>query len=527
MKYPLTTDVVKRLRIESKPVGVDSKGKIIYEPNPAKKEYFVFCSNQDSPKGFGVRLAAGTGRKTWILQRRSGAKVIRAKIGDCADWPIDQARERAAGMAREIRETGLNPNETARKIAASEITVGMAMSSYKHHLRTRPNKTAKPNTIINFERAERRFMEVQWWDRRIRDISTAEVMDTFALKMKSAPTANEQNFNWLSRAIRHAIDQEALDAAASNRPATLAANPLKILHLKGMYRAAEEVEAMRQTNDSRNPLGPRTTMGPFLEAIWSRRGVNGNDVGPYFCVVELSIGARRGELSRVRWGETLTEAERSKGEASYVWLDEGGEYGPHLFFDAGSTKNRRAHRVPLGPLLTNLLRRRRDEEAMETERLGFGRKGRQWVFPARNKHSKTGVYHDPSYLLDAVAEEIGLAFLNPHDLRRTMGAVMVEAGVPGGIQSRLLNHTAATSKDEAAAAVTARYSQPEWELLRRWAERVQDFVFRSAPNLFNDCRPIEAEPMTAPPRHVPTPPKKRPGRPKKAFQRETASDSNG
>lgn len=515
MRYPLTADVVKRLKIESKPVGVDSQGKIIYEPNPDKKEYFVFCANQDSPKGFGVRLTAGSGRKTWILQRRAGSKVVRAKIGDCAEWPIEEARRKAASMAREIKETGLNPNETAKRVAAGEITIGGAMSSYKHHLKTRANKTAKPNTITNFERAERRFMEVGWWERRIRDIPTQEIMATFELKMKTAPTANEQNFNWLSRAIRHVLDQEVLDAAATGRPQTLSANPIKILHLKGMYRAPEEVEAARQTNNSRNPLGPRTTLGPFLEAMWSRRGVNRNDVGPYFCIVELAVGARRGELSRVRWGETLTAEERSKGETSYVWLEEGGEYGPHVYFDPGSTKNRRAHRVPMGPLLANMLRRRRDEEAEETERVGFGRKGRQWVFPARNTMSKTGVYHDPSYLLDAVATEIGVAFLNPHDLRRTMGSVMMELQVPGGIQSRLLNHTAATSKEEAAAAVTARYTTPEWELLRRWAERVQDFVFRSAPNLFNDCRPLDVEPMAAPERHVPTPPKKRPGRPKK------------
>ena len=137
MKYPLTMDLVKRLKLEQKPVEVDSKGKIIYEDNAAKKEYFIFCSSQNSPKGFGVRVAAGTGKKTWIIQRRNGDKVVRSKIGDCADWPIDLAREKAAEMAREIKETGLNPNETARKISAGEITIGGAMTAYKTHLQTR------------------------------------------------------------------------------------------------------------------------------------------------------------------------------------------------------------------------------------------------------------------------------------------------------------------------------------------------------------------------------------------------------
>lgn len=67
MKYPLTTDLVKRLKIEQKPVEVDSKGKIIYEENPSKKEYFVFCSSQNSPKGFGVRVATGTGKRFFVV----------------------------------------------------------------------------------------------------------------------------------------------------------------------------------------------------------------------------------------------------------------------------------------------------------------------------------------------------------------------------------------------------------------------------------------------------------------------------
>ncbi len=92
---------------------------------------------------------------------------------------------------------------------------------------------------------------------------------------------------------------------------------------------------------------------------------------------------------------------------------------------------------------------------------------------------------------------------------------MVELQIPEGIQSRLFNHTSSTAKDDPGAAVTARYTKPEWELLRKWAEKVQEYVFRSAPNLHNAFLPEGVEPMEAPAPHVPTPPKKRPGRPRK------------
>lgn len=517
---PLTSDLVKRMKLDARPAGVDAKGKMILEANPDGKEYFVFCSDQNSPKGFGLRVAAKTGKKTWVVQRRVGDKIVRSKVGDCADWPLDKARERAAEMAREITSTGLNPNETARKIAASEITVGMAMDGYKHHLKTRVKKRAKPNTISNFERAERRFKALAWWDRRVRDIPTAEVLEGFKQKMETAPTCNEQNFTWLSLSIRHALDQEALDAAAANRDPTLAANPLKILQLKGMYRPAAEVEAQREANNSRNPLGPTTTLGVFLEAAWARRPVNSNATGIDFCIVELLVGARRGELGTVRWGEMLSQTERDAGAKSHVWIDEGGDYGPYIFFDADSTKNRRAHRMPMGPFLVNLLKRRRDEAAQASLDEGFGRKGREWVFPARNKFSSKGYYHDAGYLLDAIAAEVGIEFLNPHDLRRSMGAVLVALQVPDKIQSKVFNHTSAASKDGGSAGITARYSVPEWILMREWAEKVQEYILATAPNVYNSLLPA-GRPMLPPvDPHVPTPPKPRTGRPRKEYVRE-------
>lgn len=521
MKVPLTTTIVKNLKLESKPAGY-ANGKITYQPNPDGKEYILFCSHQDSPPGFGVKVA---GKKTWIIQRRvSATKVIKATVGNCADWSLEAARERAADMAREMKTTGLNPNETARKVAASEITLGGAMLGYKTYLQTRQNKKAKPNTIKNFERAERRFQQANWSSKRIRDISTGDVLALFAEKMETAPTCNEQNFTWASLAIRHSIDQEILDSAAANRAPTLTANPLLILKLKGMYRPESEVEAARARNRSRNPLGPTTTLGIFLEAAWARRSINCNATGVDFLITELAVGARRGELGTVVWGEWLTKEDRESGDQSHIWLKDDGIYGPYMFFDSQSTKNRRPHRIPLSPLLANLLRKRCDEAAERTlkEVEGFGRKGRRWVFPARNKHSATGHYQDGSYLLDAIASEVGIEVLNPHDLRRSMGAVMVALSVPETIQSRLFNHTRATPRDDAAAAVTARYSQPEWALLREWAEKIQDYIFSTAPNVYNSLRPADRQPLPAQDPHVPHPPKSRSGRPRKTIVEKSA-----
>lgn len=54
----LTPDMVKRLKLEAKPVGLDDKGKIMMEPNPEGKEYFVFCSHRDSPQVARITIDA-------------------------------------------------------------------------------------------------------------------------------------------------------------------------------------------------------------------------------------------------------------------------------------------------------------------------------------------------------------------------------------------------------------------------------------------------------------------------------------
>ena len=107
-----------------------------------------------------------------------------------------------------------------------------------------------------------------------------------------------------------------------------------------------------------------------------------------------------------------------------------------------------------------------------------------------------------------------------------MGAVMVALSVPETIQSRLFNHTSATPRDN-GAAVTAKYSQPEWALLREWAEKIQDYIFSTAPNVFNSLRSADRQPLPAPNPHVPTPPKSRSGRPRKTIVEEPAVVEEG
>ena len=505
----LTLDLIKRLRSERKPVGFDDKGAIVFEDNPGRERYIVYDAADSAPPGFAVRVGA---RKTYILRRKVNGRSVQPTVGNVADFPdLAAARAKAAKLALQIVESGgANPNEQARKIAASEITLGQAFEAYRLNLTTRANKRAKPNTLKVFDRAVRRFEQARWNGRRVRDLSSADILSLFA-EGRGSPSANEQNFRWASVAVTTAIAQEALDAATQGRPPTLSANPFTILKLRGMYRSRDQLENERAMNRKRNPLGPTTTLGKFLEVAWSKRRENDNATGIDFILLMLLWGCRKSEHAGCVWGEFLTEDERKT--TSHVWLRDEGEYGPYVLLC--ETKNGLHHRLPLVGMAKTLVERRQAMAAQEAARRGFDRNHRRWVFPARSPFSKRGHYSDASELLSRVREEAGIECLTPHDLRRSFGAVLAALDVPAGIQQRFLNHVSGR-RGEIVSAVTASYTQSEWELLKQWMQRVEQAILLTAPNIFNSLKPADWPPLAAPEPHACKPPKPRSGRPRKA-----------
>jgi hypothetical protein len=54
IRVVLNQDIMKRLTHDLKPVGVDDKGKLVFEPNSSQAIYTMLDASQDAPKGFGV-----------------------------------------------------------------------------------------------------------------------------------------------------------------------------------------------------------------------------------------------------------------------------------------------------------------------------------------------------------------------------------------------------------------------------------------------------------------------------------------
>ncbi|MHB0919894.1 MAG: hypothetical protein ACYC22_02905 [Thiomonas delicata] len=102
------------------------------------------------------------GRKIFILRRKIHGKSILAKVGNVADFTdISLARKRAAEMARQMVETGRNPNNIVREKAANELTLGDALAAYREHLINRA-RLASPGTLRVYDRVCKKMAEWSW-----------------------------------------------------------------------------------------------------------------------------------------------------------------------------------------------------------------------------------------------------------------------------------------------------------------------------------------------------------------------------
>jgi integrase len=189
---------------------------------------------------------------------------------------------------------------------------------------------------------------------------------------------------------------------------------------RGLIQASP-VPAIKFKQSSRS----RVLTDDELRAVWKRAGEIGH---PYGTVVKLLVltGQRRGEIAALR---------RS-------WIKDDA-----ITFPTSITKNKREHRIPIGPLTNEII-----ESIPDTGEL---------LFPARGK---------PDQPLNGWAKakrefDKPLSFSNYtlHDLRRTYSSNLAKLGVPIHVTERLLNHVTGTISG--VAAVYNRHSY--------WSEMVE------------------------------------------------------
>ena len=122
-------------------------------------------------------------------------------------------------------------------------------------------------------------------------------------------------------------------------------------------------------------------------------------------------------------------------------------------------KNGLAHRVPLSPQAMRLLKTLRTKTGESS-----------WVFPSTRKNGAHVCHAQKA--IERLGKRSGVTFRG-HDLRRTAASLMVGAGVPRLVVSKILNHV--------ESGVTAVYDRHSYDAEKRaaldfWGRRLDAIV---------------------------------------------------
>jgi integrase len=324
----------------------------------------------DAPKGLALRVYP-SGRKAYLLSYRNALGVKRfPTIGDADVMSLDDARKKARRLLVSVDDVNADPSAERRRVKL-EAKTGTVKALCDAYIEARTQDTARP-----MKRPE----SVRWYFAKLvlpkfgarpwRDIRRSEVREWHG-GLASAYNANRA-LQYLRAAFYWRLWQED-DAPGNRRRESDTRNPCAGIDLRPETRRQvrlelSELPALEKAIDSE-------TADPYLRA--------------YFRFVLLT-GCRRSEALGLQWADVAADA---------------------VTFRA--TKGGGDHTVSLSARAAKLL--------AGLERLG----GNPYVFVSR-QHGKP--LREPSKVWQRIRTAAGLPHLRIHDLRRTFGSWLGDAG---------------------------------------------------------------------------------------------------
>ncbi|MER2269803.1 tyrosine-type recombinase/integrase [Methylobacterium oxalidis] len=263
-----------------------------------KSEIIVF---DDVLPGFGIRLRAG-GKRTWIVQYRTGAKQRRVTLGSVEVIDPDEARRHARDILAKV-QLGSDPQiEKAEARARAVVTLGNVADRYL----AKAKRKLRPRS---YEEVGRHL--TRHW-RPLREFPLHKVQRAMiALRLSEIATENGPFAANRARASLSALFSWAMGEGLAEL------NPVL-----GTNKATEEVSRTRVLSDAE------------LAAIW--RGCGDDDYGRIVRLLLLT-GQRREEVGGMRASEINADGT--------LWR-----------IPPERTKNRIEHEVPLSEAAQMLIK---------------------------------------------------------------------------------------------------------------------------------------------------------------------------
>ena len=366
--------------------------------------------------GYGLRVTKGA--KTFIVQRRVTGKTVRVTLGKYGPLTPDQARKLAVKNLSELVQ-GVNVNAERATEKAQGVTLLEAFEAFVQ------SRRLAPGTLNQYQTAMR-LTFADWTGKPVRALTRTMVERRFEEVSQRGQAMANRDFRFLRAVLNFAMEKYSTPDGEPLIPS----NPCnRLTALKRWHRIE------RRTRH----IEPHQLRQWFAALEHRPEDSDQRNAVRDFCAFILLTGCREQEAARLKWADVDLDAAKVR------------------FPD---TKNHRAHVLPVGPWLADLLERRQQGRTSP------------YVFPAENQSGHL-LNHRKSIL--TICKDSGVEF-RCHDLRRTFASIAtvhLERSLSAYTLKRLLNHSS-------GGDVTAGYVQVGVEDLREPMQQIEDFILKCA-----------------------------------------------
>lgn len=156
---------------------------------PKDKDYFVW---DDGVAGFGVRVRP-TGRRSYVIQYRTGGRTRRMNLGTHGQLTVEQARTLAKNKLGDVAK-GANPSEERRLERIAPTMKGLCERFLEEHAEVK----LKPTTIREYRHSIEKYIKPTLGTFKIQDVKRSDIAQLHH-KMREKPYQANRTLGVLSK----------------------------------------------------------------------------------------------------------------------------------------------------------------------------------------------------------------------------------------------------------------------------------------------------------------------------------------
>ena len=379
-----------------------------------------------------------SGKRTWYVRYQPGGREGRVfrqyTIGDAKSVGLAVATKKAHDVVNQVKVHDLDPVDVREQKQRENLTFGDLFKDwYERHAKLKLRRYETDLIYYN------RHVKAEFDRVRVADLKRTEIARfRDRLAGKATPLVSNEALMLMNRVLNWALDGGLIEA-----------NPAARLRKVGKPKPRERVLPAADIKKLWHALSAMETMTGEHMA----RAEKGRMLSPATrSIIRLLLltGQRRSEVVEARKSELQLDGPEP------VWMIPGER-----------TKNGLLHRLPLCPMAAEEFRK-----AIKTTPAKS-----PFVFPSAEDPLKSAV--TPMAITRAMArvvEELKIAKVSPHDLRRTVGTEMARLGIPLHVRSLVLNHSPRSRGVTEAVYNRYAYDKEKLEALTAWEREVSRLV---------------------------------------------------